>query len=140
MGSVEIFACDLHLKFVRGVLLHLYLLVNFILCWKVGIEVDRYWEIMRLDNLCWEIFFKKLFNNTYSSPSLGVVHHWDSSFNMHFTFSLVYLLLLFLTKFIILHIFEVFKSYSNKKIWILKLILVSCCMLHFVVLFSCYML
>ena len=34
---------------------------------------------------------------------------------MQFTFSLVYLLLLFLTKFIILHIFEVLKSYSNLK-------------------------
>ena len=34
---------------------------------------------------------------------------------MQFTFSLVYLLLLFLTKFIISHIFEVLKSYSNLK-------------------------
>ena len=34
---------------------------------------------------------------------------------MQFTFSLVYILLLFLTKFIILHLFEVLESYSNFK-------------------------
>ena len=52
-------------------------LVNIMLYWKVvGREVHRYWEFLRLDNLCWETFLNCSITPIHSP--LGVVHLWDS--------------------------------------------------------------